>query len=408
MLLSMTTLGTLSASAADWFAKAPAQNVAYSFALIGDIQTLTEKDVIDGSSYVSSIFSWLLTAKNSRKIEYVFGLGDTVETLSTWPEAQYNTSVQNPNEWKLASAQIHRLDGVIPYMVIRGNHDDEAGYHKYICTEAYKAQMDEFFYDPSKPALHGNSMSNSYQKIEIGGVKYLMMALDFDLNEDTVNWANEVISSNPDYKVIVSVHAYIKEHAVFIKEKVGQPGENNQMDGDRWHDWISFDGEAMWDSIFSKHPNMFMVFCGHVAVDSPVTHVRQGDNGNGVLHVLVDPQGNDKRTPAGMVLLMNFKENGEQIEFEYFSTVKRQYYKGYNQFTINTPECFTSEPVVEETETTVEEITTVPETEADITVADTAAAENNSCKGAISSTVTVTCIIGTTLSAFAMRKRKED
>jgi hypothetical protein len=109
-----------------------------------------------------------------------------------------------------------------------------------------------------------------------------------------------------------------------------------------------------------------------------------------------------------MVLLMNFKENGEQIEFEYFSTVKRQYYKGYNQFTINTPECFTVEPVVEDTETTVEEITTVPETEADITVADTAAAENNSCKGAISSTVTVTCIIGTTLSAFAMRKRKED
>lgn len=408
MLLSMTTLGTLSASASEWFNKAPAQNVEYSFALVGDIQTLTEKDVIDGTDYVSSLFSWLVTAKNTRKIEYVFALGDTVDTLCTWPEAQYNTSVQNPNEWKLASAQIHRLDGVVPYMVVRGNHDDEAGYHKYICTDAYKAQMDEFFYDSSKAALGGNSMSNSYRKIEIGGVKYLMMALDFDLNDDVVNWANEVISSNPDYRVIVSVHAYVKEHSLFIKEQIGQPGANNQTDGDKWHDWIDFDGEAMWNDIFSKHPNMFMVFCGHVAVDSPVTHVREGDNGNEVFQVLVDPQGNDHSTPAGMVLLLNFKEGGNEIELEYFSTVKRQYYKGYNQFTINTPICLTEEIAVTEETTTAEEtteaVTEVPKT----TVADTVAEENGGCRGAITSTITVTCIIGTTLSAFAMRKRKED
>ncbi len=436
MLLSMTTLGAFSASAASaWIGKAAPKDVEYSFAVIGDIQTLTEKDETSGSRFVSSIFSWLLSVKDSRKIEYVFGLGDTIETLSTWPEDNYHTSFVNPAEWQIASEQFHRLDGIIPYLVVRGNHDDEAGYHKHICTDAYKAQMDEFFYDPEKPAVHGNSMSNSYQKIEICGVKYLMMALDYDINDDVIAWANEVIAANPDYRVIVSVHVYLSSSGIPIRCDVGQPGEGDQTDGDLWHDYIEFDGNLLWDRIFSKHPNMFMVFCGHVSVNDPVVNTRVGDHGNEVFQVLVDPQGRDKREPGGMVYLLNFKNGGEKIEVEYYSTVKFRYYGADNQFTMNTPKCLTTEPTPPVT--TTEPTTTQPEattviteatTEAvsvstsvtsataattaattlDATTAAATTTQTGGCGGYITATVSVACVLGSTLAAFAMRKRKEE
>lgn len=333
LLLSMTAF-PISAAAADWITQSPPSDVDYSFAVLGDIQTLTWYDRRDGTDYVESMFDWILNNRESRKIEYVIGLGDTIETLSTWPESGYNTSVANPGEWSLSSAQFARLDGVIPYLVIRGNHDDEAGYHSYICTEDYKNQMNGFFYDPSKPAVYGNSMSNSYQKITVGGEKYLMLALDYDLNDDIISWANAVIEANPDYKVIVSVHVYLASNGDFYQGRVGQPGVNDQNDGDPWHDFITFDGEALWNDLFSKHENVFMVLSGHVAITDPIVQTRTGDAGNKVTEILVDPQAYDEDDPSGMVMMLNFIEGGNEIKIEYLSSIKNKHFKASNQKTV--------------------------------------------------------------------------
>lgn len=333
LLLSMTAF-PISAAESDWIIQTQPDNLDYSFAVLGDIQTLTWYDRRDGSDYVETMFDWLLSNRQSRKIEYIFGLGDTIDTLSTWPESGYNTSVTNPAEWALTAEQFARLDGVIPYLVIRGNHDDEAGYHSYICTDDYKNQMNGFFYDPAKPALHGNSMSNSYQKITVGTQKYLMLALDYDLNEDIIAWANAVVAANPDYRVIVSVHVYLDSDGDFYHGRVGQPGENDQNDGDPWHDFITFDGEALWNDFLSKHENIFMVLSGHVAITDPIVQTRTGESGNKVTEILVDPQGYDEDDPSGMVMMLNFINGGKEIKVEYLSSIKNKHFKASNQKTV--------------------------------------------------------------------------
>ena len=333
LLLSMTAF-PVSAATGDWITKNPPANVDHSFAVLGDIQTLTWYDRRDGSNYVETMFDWLLDNREFRKIEYVFGLGDTIETLSTWPESGYNTSVANPGEWALTAEQFARLDGVIPYLVIRGNHDDEAGYHNYICTDDYKSQMNGFFYDPTQPAVYGNSMSNSYQKITVGTQKYLMLALDYDLNEDIIAWANAVVAANPDYRVIVSVHVYLDSDGDFYQGRVGQPGVNDQNDGDPWHDFITFDGEALWENFFSKHENIFAVMCGHVAITDPIVQTRTGDAGNKVTEILVDPQAYDEDDPSGMVMMLNFMNGGKELQIEYLSSIKEQHFKSSNQKTV--------------------------------------------------------------------------
>lgn len=304
----------------------------YSFAVIGDIQYLTAYDVDKGHHYTRLLFDWIMNNRNTRNIQYVFGLGDSINTLASWPEGSYSTSVHNPAEWKIAADQFARFDGVIPYMVIRGNHDDEAGFHKYICTTDYQNQMSGFFYDDTKPAKDGNSMSNSFRKITIGNEKYLMLGLDYNIynNKAVRDWANDVIAANPDYKVIVSIHAYYTSSGALLDGNIGEAG-TDQSDGNEWTDFEYFSATQLWNEIFSKHANIAAILCGHASVDAPVVKTRTGNNGNKVIEILVDPQDTDDQRKldgikrCGFVLMLNFSNGGKTMELEYISTVRSNY-----------------------------------------------------------------------------------
>ena len=301
----------------------------YSFAVLGDFQYLTAHDVDTGHRYTQNLFSWILDNQEARNIQYVFGLGDSINTIPSYPEDGYSTSTHNPAEWKLAASQFARLDGKIPYIVVRGNHDDEAGFNKYIATSDYKKQMSGFFYDTTKASKDGNSLSNSFRKITIGNEKYLMLGLDYDIYNNTAvqNWANEVIAANPDCRVIVTIHAYNNENGGLLSEDTGKNG-TDQSDGQPYWDFSYVSGQKLWDNIFSKHANIAAILCGHVAVDQPVITTRTGSKGNKVVEILVDPQALDDERAldgsrrCGFVFMINVSNGGNTWEFEYISTAR--------------------------------------------------------------------------------------
>ena len=315
--MSVSALGS-------WTTYSKPTDVDYSFVVFGDMQSMTWTDNKQGTTYVKSIFDWILNNKTSRNIEYVFGLGDTIDTLTTYDtnRVEGNGKTQNVNEWIVASTQIHRLDGVIPYTIVRGNHDDEGGYHKYICTEDYQNQMTGFYYDSSKPATLGNSMSNSYRKITIGGQKYLMLSLDYHADDAVIEWANQVVAANPSYRVIASVHAYLdgsgNSYLGFLGGEIGSSNvDNTELT------WKAFSGKYFWDNLFSKHENMFMVLCGHDALTNPVHNVRTGDNGNQVIELLIDTSKYDVEFDncygATFAMVLSFREDTNELQLEYLS-----------------------------------------------------------------------------------------
>ena len=325
-LLSSLAVGIIPASAADgdWIDREHVTDVDYSFAVLGDIQNTTYDAAKNYTLNLDKMFTWILKNKETQNIQYVFGLGDSVETLTTYPQAQLN-----PKEWDTVFNQFSRLNGKIPYGVVRGNHDDEAGYHEHICTPVYQNQMEEFFFDPTKPVTLGNSMSNSYQKIQIGNHKYLMLNLDFRATPEVIAWADEVIYKNSDYKVIISTHAYMSGSGTFLKCNIGSSNVDDTV-----LEQVAFDGQVLWDNLFSQHENVFMILCGHVAVSDPVIHTRTGKKGNEVIEILVDPQGYEANDPCGTLMMLNFTEGGQKIEVEYFSPSKDKFFREKNQRTI--------------------------------------------------------------------------
>lgn len=404
-LLSSLAVGIIPASAADgdWIDREHVTDVDYSFAVLGDIQNTTYDAAKNYTLNLDKMFSWILKNKETKNIQYVFGLGDSVESMTTRGDAD---AARNPKEWDTVYNQFSRLNGKIPYGVVRGNHDDEAGYHEHICTPVYQNQMDEFFFDSSKPVTLGNSMSNSYRKIQIGNHKYLMLNLDFRATPEVIAWADEVIYKNYDYKVIISIHSYLASNGSFLK---GDIGSSNL--GDTVLEWVAFDGQALWDNLFSQHDNVFMVLCGHIAVNDPVVQTRTGKQGNKVIEILVDPQGYEAKDPCGTLMMLNFTESGQKIEIEYFSPSKDKFFREKNQRTIVLDEgvlpTYVPTPVSQETEViTSPTDTTEATTESDS--AELPKEEKNSLGVIIGIGVGLGCVVlgGVSFVLWKVKKKK--
>ena len=113
LLVSMTTLGSLSASAIAYIDEGmPVKDHAYSFVFVGDTQTICESDKNNGTKNMDTLYQWIVDNKDEKKIEFVFGLGDITESPS---------GVMS--EWVVAKDAIYKLNGVVPYSLVRGNHD---------------------------------------------------------------------------------------------------------------------------------------------------------------------------------------------------------------------------------------------------------------------------------------------
>jgi len=82
-----------------------------------------------------------------------------------------------------------------------------------------------------------------------------------------------------------------------------------------------------------------MVLCGHDTSSTIVMRQTEGEHGNLITQMLINPQGVDAgQTPTGMVAMLYFSDDGKSIDVEYYSTVRNMYYMTENQFTIDIPE----------------------------------------------------------------------
>ena len=256
----------------------------FSFAIVGDTQTMT---YLCPESY-TKMYDWIVANAESKKMEFVFGLGDITEDDS-------------PTEWKLAKKELSKLKNVVPHSIIRGNHDGKRAMEQYLPYEDFKDTI---------TGSYDSTLLNTYHEIEIGDIKYLMLNLDFENDISVFDWANEVIEDHKDYNVIISTHMFLNG------------------DGTR-----SNDGNALWENVAKKHENVVMILSGHVSSDKVVVSKAEGDNGNEITQILVNPQGIDGTYQGGgFVAMLYVSSGGRTVDVEYYSTVREALFKEENQF----------------------------------------------------------------------------
>lgn len=306
-LLTMTA-GTASAADGDWLKElAEPEDYAYSIAVVGDTQIACK------SQGMKSIYRYITENAASKKIRHVLGLGDI-------------TDGNTDHEWEYAVSQITRMDGVVPYSLARGNHDGPANFNTYFGENStYAKQYKENYLDTA----------NTAHEFSAGHLDYLVVVLDWYAKNDVLDWANRVIAAHPNHNVIIATHAYLNIDGTTIDgadDKDQQPlslGYNN--------------GQTMWEKLISKHPNITMVFSGHLIAENHdiVMTQQKGEHGNTVTAMLVNPQLLDALSGnACMVAMLYFSEDGKNVELQYYSTHYKMYYREANQFsfTVDTVE----------------------------------------------------------------------
>ncbi len=326
---------------------------AYSFALVGDTQILAKYY----GDKLTAMYDWIVGNVEEKKIKFVFGLGDITDT---------NTN----GEWKRAEREILKMEGVVPYSIIRGNHDrPESMFNKYFPYEKYGKNV---------LGSYDNTMCNTYQEFSVGSIKYLVVNLDFGPSDNVLEWANKIVEKYPEHNVIVTTHIYLAPDGTTVD--AGESGSAPAYGGINT-------GDQMWEKFISKHENIVLVLCGHKPTDYITVARTKGEHGNEVVQILVDPQSTDKNLGGvGLVAMMYFSNDGRSVDVEYYSTDRQAYFHRENQFhlelnvigsgTAELPEQPTDTEAPDTSAETEPPTTETPETEP--------TAPDSGCKGTVS------------------------
>ena len=325
----------------------------YVLAFLPDIQYLTQNNPHN----LKVMFDYLVEQGKQKKIEYVIGLGDI-------------TNSNTQSQWDTVIRQTDRLNGYIPYSLVPGNHDVLLNKKLELFNESY-AKKTGFYYQhvaANGGFFKNDSVRNTYLTFSVGEIDYIIINLDFGATDDILEWAGSVLEAHPEHRAILTTHGYLN-------------GDGTTLDVTDAYDPTTYDkkfnsGEEMWEKLVSKHENIDMMVCGHMHHDSIVCTPRQGDAGNTVYQILMDPQTTCKNLGGlGVIGLMYFTADGSRARVEYYSTVFDKYFCESNK---NIELVF--EVPVEET--TAEETTASPLTDP-ITKAPEPAPEEKGCGASI-------------------------
>jgi len=309
-------------------------NREYAFAVVPDPQYITESS----PEKLNAMYKYIADNVQSKNIQYVMGVGDITDN-------------DTDSEWQVAYNAIRQLDGIVPYTLVRGNHDvletnKGKGFIDYFGGETFYAKQ---FTDPDgyeagyyegtlvnyRGAEETNTVVNAWRTLEVGGDKWLIMGLDWAPHNDLLKWAAGVIEAHPNHRVIILTHSYIGvsgQHNDFrLAEGVVTAGKLKSGFNN---------GDGIWDKLVSRYSNIEMVLSGHIPSNTIVVEQNKGVYGNTVTQMLIDSQYHDRdwEGGVGLVALLYVSKDGKSVDIEYYSTVTGKYFGSMNQRTVDLEE----------------------------------------------------------------------
>ena len=271
---------------------------SFSVVLLPDTQNYAEKYP---EIYVNQTL-WIRKQFKADNIKFAVHLGDIVQTST------------RKNEWENASRAMQILDGVVPYSMVPGNHD-------MVVKERNTTLYNQFF-SPRRFEDHtwygghmGTTNDNNYCFFEGGGLKFMVISLEFVPRDETLKWAAGICQKHPDHRVIVATHCYM--------QRTGRDTE-----GAIPYNIAGNSGEEMWQKLIRRQKNIFLVVSGHVPGVGFQTSTN--DAGGTVLEMLTDYQ-NLPNGGNGWLRTLKFIPGENRIQMITYSPLLDKYNKEANE-----------------------------------------------------------------------------
>ena len=234
---------------------------------------------------------------------------NTILVVHTGDITQDNTEA----EWSRAEASMRQLDGVVPYVVLAGDHESFVKQGEHV-GQRYTSVLNKHFgvshyRDKSWYGGHlDNASDNMFLLLDADGMKFLVLALEFAPRDAVLEWANDVVREHADCRVIVVTHSFIYTPESQMNFKLN-PLKYDQDNTDR---------DEMWEKFVSRHSNIFLVLSSHYFGVRRETSI--GKNGNHV-HQVMASYLDEEHKLDGWLRVIRLRPRRDKIEFRTYSPV---------------------------------------------------------------------------------------
>lgn len=196
---------------------------------------------------------WLARNRASQNIVAVLHEGDVVNRL------------EQSRQWRNARTALNYVAGKIPLTVAAGNHDVQKQHRRNPRT-TYGGPFATLIKGLPNYHVDGSygSMRNTYQLLDAGGVRFVIVNLTYGPSDKQLRWAGRVADRYRDRHVIMLTHDYLGQDG-----RVRGSGDRNlpSKSGS-----VHNDGIDIWRKFVATHANVQFTFNGHV-----IQHTRGTD-----------------------------------------------------------------------------------------------------------------------------------
>ena len=267
---------------------------------------------------------WIVEQKSARNIAVALHVGDIVD------------GANDPAQWMAASSSLRPMDGLVPYVLVPGNHDSNAN----------RVGLIDNYFAPTTMRWITNTMTagqieNNYTLVDIGPQQWLVLGLEFGPRDAVITWADGVLKAFPTKPAIIVTHAYLYGDGTrYDVAKSGldpnQPSFQAFIPQSYYYTTKegSNDGEQIWQKLIVPNPNVRLVFCGHDNGAARLTSLRP--DGSRVHQMLSDYQWLDDSGGSGFLRVLQFDYGQKQIRVQTYSPYLDQFMTDdANQFTLS-------------------------------------------------------------------------
>ncbi|MBG6238042.1 hypothetical protein IWX78_000997 [Mycetocola sp. CAN_C7] len=224
----------------------------FTIAVIPDTQGYTVS-ATNESKFEDQV-DWIVENRDTLNIAWVTQVGDLVES---WP---------NVNHWNRASRYMKVLDDAgVPNSVLPGNHDmniltgEATTYDTYFPPSRYAAAswnspdasyggyLGQNLFGPD-PVDRKNK--DNFGLLTAGGIDFVLINLEFESPDYTLDWAQKVLDAYPERRAIISTHGFITTGGTRSNTTVrSDQGINSAV--------------QVWNELIYDNCNIFLVLNGH-------------------------------------------------------------------------------------------------------------------------------------------------
>jgi len=238
----------------------------------------------DFPAIFTSQTQWIKDNTTARNIVFVTHEGDIVQNAGV------------TSEWVAANASMSILDGVVPYGMAPGNHDEPTtNFNIYFPWTRYAGLP---WYGGHYQTLN----DNNYQLFSGGGLDFVIVHLDFCPAAGAIAWGSSILNSFPNRIGMMTTHAYLDTSAQRTTHVCG-------------------DTQFLWDGLVPTTPNLHFMLSGHVSGESRRTDIA---NGHPVYQMLADYQ-NRASGGEGWLRILRFVPADDRVYVQTYSPWLNQF-----------------------------------------------------------------------------------